>query len=638
MVEARSSAAIDPALATTMSRSAPAQIVSVLVILRDQENVRAISGRNRRDRKRRVVQALRRKADATQTTLRTLLQQRRAAGQVQSFTPLWVQNAIAVTASSSVVTELAQSPLVARIAADIAIQAPPRPNQASADGAPTANLVAANAPALWSLGFRGQGVVVANMDTGVDYTHPDLAARWRGGTNSWYDPYGQHATPADVNGHGTWTMGVMVGGDGSGTTIGVAPDAQWIAVKMFNDSGAATASAIHQGYQWLLDPDGDANTADAPDVVNNSWAFGSPGGCDLSFQLDLQALTAAGIVPVFAAGNYGPNASTSASPANNPEALAVGAIDNSGVVYNGSSRGPTSCGGAARTFPDVAAPGVSILTTDLFGFYYWPTGTSLAAPHAAGALALLLSAFPNLSAAEQRDALANSAVDLGDAGPDNTFGVGRIDMLAAYNSLASGAPIATATATPSDTPATAITPTDIATPSDTPAADATPTTTPTYTATPTTTPTNTPTATPTRTPTHTPTRTPTHTPAPAAGLVAAYSFAAGSGTSAADSSGNGNTGAISGATWTTQGRFDNALTFNGSNNMVTISDAPSLDLSAGMTLEAWVYPTQSGGWRSVLLKEQSADLVYALYGDSDTSRPRGYVYIGGEVAAAGAAQ
>ena len=90
---------------------------------------------------------------------------------------------------------------------------------------------------------------------------------WRGGSNSWYDPYGQHpAVPTDMSGHGTWTMGVMVGGDAGGTSLGVAPEAQWISVKIFNDQGGATATAIHLGFQWLLDPDGDPATPDAPDV------------------------------------------------------------------------------------------------------------------------------------------------------------------------------------------------------------------------------------------------------------------------------------------------------------------------------------------------------------------------------------
>src|SRR4030042_6296378 len=253
--------------------------------------------------------------------------------------------------------------------------------------APAGNLSAIHAPALWDLGYYGQGVVVANMDTGVDLSHPELGSRWRGGSDSWYDPYNQHpTTPTDISGHGTWTMGVMVAADGSGTTLGVAPQAQWIAVKIFNDSGSATATAIHLGFQWLLDPDGNPATADAPQVVNNSWVFSSP-GCNLEFQHDLQSLRAADILPVFSAGNYGPNGSTSASPANYPEAFAVGAVDNNDQIAAFSSRGPSACGETQSIYPELVAPGVGIKSTDLYGFYTYATGTSLAAPQVSGALA-----------------------------------------------------------------------------------------------------------------------------------------------------------------------------------------------------------------------------------------------------------
>ena len=230
-------------------------------------------------------------------------------------------------------------------------------------------LVVINAPALWQLGFQGQGVVVANMDSGVSVSHPDLAAQWRGGTNSWFDPYGEHPTsPSDLTGHGTATMGVMVGRDAGGTNIGVAPLAQWIAVKIFDDQGQATATAIHLGFQWLLDPDGDPSTPDAPQVVNNSWSIGNT-DCDLAFQLDLQALRAADIVPVFSAGNTGPGDATSVSPANNPEAFAVGATDNVDQIYIDSARGPSACGEPATFYPEMVAPGVEIRTTDLCGTY-----------------------------------------------------------------------------------------------------------------------------------------------------------------------------------------------------------------------------------------------------------------------------
>ena len=246
--------------------------------------------------------ALRTKADAGQRSLRTLLATRQRQGTVGSYEPLWVVNGIVVTATADVVRELALRPDVESITADSIDIVP--------TGTPTAppepNVAVTNAPTLWNLGYDGQGVVVASLDSGVDVNHPDLASSWRGGTNSWFDPYGQHpTTPTDLSGHGTATMGVMVGGGAGGTTIGIAPGAKWIAARIFNDAGTSSASAIHQALQWVLDPDGNPATADAPAVVNNSWGFATP-GCNLEFQLDVQALRAAAIVPVFSAGNYGP--------------------------------------------------------------------------------------------------------------------------------------------------------------------------------------------------------------------------------------------------------------------------------------------------------------------------------------------
>jgi subtilisin family serine protease len=271
----------------------------------------------------------------------------------------------------------------------------------------------------------------------VDATHPDLASRWRGGGDSWYDPNGEHpTTPTDVNGHGTATMGVMVGGTAGGTAIGMAPGARWIAAKIFNDHGVASSTAIHLAMQWLLDPDGNPATADAPDVVNSSWTMTSA-GCVLDFAPDLANLRAAGILPVFAAGNYGPTPGTVLSPANNPAAFAVGSVDAADVVDPSSSRGPSACD--LDPTPALAAPGVGIHTTDLFGLYTDASGTSLAAPHVAGALALLLSAFPETSADRQAAALRAGAVDLGLAGPDNDYGYGRLDVAASYAWLASTA-------------------------------------------------------------------------------------------------------------------------------------------------------------------------------------------------------
>jgi serine protease AprX len=401
------------------------QEISVIVYLNDRADLAPFRGQRRTERLRGVVNALRNKAELSQRNLKSFLELRRGQGQVGTYRPFWVFNGFSLTATPDVIRELAARAEVERIDADeiniVPAAMPPEPN-----------LSLIGTPDVWNLGFYGQGVVVANLDSGVDNTHPDLANRWRGGSNSWYDPYAQHATPFDPTGHGTWTMGIMVGGDAGATSVGVAPGAQWIAAKIFNDSGTATATAIHQAFQWILDPDGNPATADAPQVVNNSWAYGFP-GCNLAFRPDLQALVSAGIVPVFAAGNYGPGGSTSVSPANYPEAFAVGATNNLDQLYAYSGKGPSACGEAATFYPELVAPGVNVSTTDLFGFYTSQSGTSVAAPHVAGGLALLLSAYPELTATQQRDALLLSAVDLGTPGPDNSFGYGRLNLPAAYD-------------------------------------------------------------------------------------------------------------------------------------------------------------------------------------------------------------
>lgn len=408
-------------------------MATVIVQLRDRAVLPSQSsgrGSGRGARIRAVVDVLREKAATSQRRLRALLRRRSDEGKVKRFTPLWVVNAISVTATPEVVREVADRPEVESISSDAVDLVP-------ATGAPEPNLAAVGAASAWAAGDTGQGVVVASLDSGVDASHPDLAARWRGGTNSWFDPYGQHgAGPIDLTGHGTGTMGVVVGGDAGGTSIGVAPGAEWIAARIWNDRGRSKVTAIHQAFQWLLDPDGDPGTDDAPDVVNASWSFGSPSTCNLTFQPDVQALRAAGIVSVFAAGNYGPGASSDVSPANYPEALSVGAVDNGDGIATDSSRGPSSCGGSS-VYPRLVAPGVGILSTAPYGLYTVASGTSLAAPHVTGALALLLSAHPGLSPDEQENALEQGAHDLGSPGPDDDFGFGRLDVPGALAAVGS---------------------------------------------------------------------------------------------------------------------------------------------------------------------------------------------------------
>ena len=413
--------------------SSPDQ-AAVLVMLREQVDLGVVTGRGRATRLSRTVAALHEQTRRSQAPILARLRTLSGRGRVTDTTPLWITNAVSVTATADVIAELAARPDVARIVPD-AIDIVP------AAAAPEPNQTSIHAPDLWGLGQTGAGVVVANLDSGVDASHPDLASRWRGGTNSWFDPYGQHAsTPVDLTGHGTATMGVMVGGDAGGTSIGTAPGATWVAAKIFNDAGGATATAVHQAFQWVLDPDRDPTTDDAPQIVNGSWSIGAGPGCDLSFQPDVQALRSAGILPVFSAGNYGPGGATSVSPANYPESVSVGAVSGADLVQSSSSRGPSSCGGRTRVFPDVVAPGVDVYTADRYGLYQYASGTSVAAPHVAGALALLLGARPDLDVDADLQAVEGTARDLGTAGPDTVYGNGLVDAAAAYASLPPPAP------------------------------------------------------------------------------------------------------------------------------------------------------------------------------------------------------
>lgn len=425
---------IHPELLSQLNKLSPEDEISVIVTLADQQNLGQIKNRNKRSRRAEINRALLVKAEKTQKPLKDFLIKKKA----KRIIPFWIFNGMAVTLRADQVDELANRPEVLSLLLDRTLSI--SPSYPALAGTPVWNLTAINAPALWARGFTGTGVVIAGMDTGVDVGHPDLALQWRGGSNSWYDPQSEHATPHDSDGHGTQIMGIMVGGDAGGTSIGVAPGARWIAVKIYNDAGTTTDSAIHLGFQWLLDPDGDPDTDDAPDIVNNSWGYEKQVGvCVDTFQLDVQVLKTAGIAVVFSAGNGGPASSTSVSPANYPESFGIGSVEETLTVALSSSRGPSTCDGTL--FPEIVAPGVNIRTADLtFGGvnpdpYASVSGTSFAAPHVAGAMALLLSAYPQLTVNELETSLALTAVDLGAPGPDNDYGNGLLDVAAAYASL-----------------------------------------------------------------------------------------------------------------------------------------------------------------------------------------------------------
>jgi bacillopeptidase F len=426
---------IAPGLESSLQSLDPGEEIPVIVTLSDKVQLKLFNDRDKGLRRSKIIKALRRKAALTQGPLKALLERPKGAKHIRS---LWIINGLAVTARADLIRELSKFPGIESIRPDETFYAPEVIPEFS--GEPEWNLSVIGAPELWDLGHTGEGIVVAAMDTGVDVDHPDLKDRWRGGTNSWYDPNGEHATPYDANGHGTGVMGILVGGTAGGTAIGVAPGAQWIAVKLFDDTGEASESDIHLGLQWFLDPDSNPDTDDVPDIINHSWGFDQNiDECIEAFQGDIEALSAEGIALVFAAGNSGPNPETSISPANYPESFAVGTVDESSVIHVSSSRGPSTCD--SDFYPEVVAPGVSVKTSDItLGgniplSYTYASGSSFAAPHVAGAMALLLSAFPNVTVSQLELALKQSALDLGESGPDNEYGYGLINIGTAYDSL-----------------------------------------------------------------------------------------------------------------------------------------------------------------------------------------------------------
>lgn len=430
---------IDPGLVQYISTLGPDALVPIVIEFADKVNPGPYKVNHRKLRNNDLYKALKDKSAQTLQGFYSLLNAQNAT----AVKELWIFNGVAATVSVKSLNPIANYPGIQSIRLDLVVLASVT-TQAAAT-IPGWNITAIHAPDLWLSGETGAGVVVANMDSGVDPDHPDLAGKWRGGANSWYDPNGQHATPYDASGHGTQTMGLMVGGAAGGTAIGVAPDATWIAAKIFNDAGQSTLSNIHLAFQWLMDPDGNPVTIDAPDIVNASWSLNGPiGSCNLEFANDIVALKTAGIGVIFSAGNDGPANATSDSPANNAGVYSIGAIDSTSTVAAYSSRGPSACDGAV--FPKLVAPGDGVMTSDLsFGgllSYAFVSGTSFAAPHAAGAMALLAGAFRSASIADMELALTQGAQDLGAVGPDNSYGNGLANVANAFNLLAtaSGTP------------------------------------------------------------------------------------------------------------------------------------------------------------------------------------------------------
>ncbi len=438
---------LSPELSEKLRVAGSDTILPVIIRMKERTHLRVktqgIPAKNRRSRLKLVIRALRQTGIEKQGAIIEVIKRERNLGGVEGYTPFWIFNGLSVKATPAVIKKLALRDDVEEVMEDFPLPLPflvnGMPRETDVDC--TWNIEMIRAPEVWSMGYRGEGVVVGIIDTGVDVTHPDLAGNFRGGNNSWFDPHYEHPCPVDAagpaTGHGTHIAGIILGGDNSGMHIGVAPAARWIAARIWNDAGdTALSSDVHKIFQWFLDPDGDPETDDAPDILNGSWGFklfDAFPWCRTELQDDVRALREAGVIPVFAAGNSGPLFFSGESPANYPETIAVGATSVLDSVTLFSSRGPGNCD--RSIFPDLAAPGRDIFSSAPGGEYWVISGTSQAAPHVTGTIALMLSANSHLTVEEIELAIKRNAHPLGLLHPNFSSGWGRVDALRAVFSV-----------------------------------------------------------------------------------------------------------------------------------------------------------------------------------------------------------
>ena len=443
--------------------------LDVIVLLREQADLSAAAHLETKEQKGRFVwDTLVRTAQRTQGPLLEWLASR--GSYAQRF---YIVNAVRVVADVATLDAVAQRADVWKIERNPRIYGLMNTVRGGSYEAPFAiepGVNAVNAPAVWALGYNGAGIVIAGQDTGYQWDHPALKEHYRGWDAStstanhdynWHDAIhsggggcGANATaPCDDNAHGTHTMGTACGDDGAGNQVGVAPGAKFICARNM-DQGNGTPATYIECFEFFLAPYPvggtplQGNPALAPHVTTNSWACPPSEGCAAtSLLLACQAQRAAGIVTVGAAGNSGSGCSTCADPLGiYDEVWTIGAYNlGTSAIAGFSSRGPVTVDGSNRMKPDVCAPGTGVRSCVPGNGYAggW-SGTSMATPHAAGTVALLLDAHPALiGQVDMIEAvLNNTAAHINSAScsssgtwPNNVYGHGFVNVLDAVNAV-----------------------------------------------------------------------------------------------------------------------------------------------------------------------------------------------------------
>ena len=462
-------AKIDPWVLSHTVAGQPAEFIVVMAEQADLSPAERLT--TKLEKGRFVRDALYAKAQTTQASLIDWLRLRGI--DYQSF---YIVNAIRVTGTIENAEEIASRAEVARVEGNPTIlnfevegemsTKDAAGNRQLAPQAIEPGIINIRAPEVWAMGFTGQGIVIGGADTGVQWDHPALINHYRGWNGvvadhnyNWHDSVhssggfclGNSPEPCDDNNHGTHTIGTAVGADATNTNqIGVAPGAKFIACRNM-DTGEGTPARYIECMEWFLAPypiggtPAQGDPAKAPDLTTNSWQCPASEGCaPATLQAAVEAQRAAGIMFVAGAGNGGPGCSTVSDPPSHYDAAyTVGAYNAAtNTLANFSSRGPVTVDGSNRLKPDITAPGVLIRSAVRGGFYSSSfSGTSMATPHVAGAIALLWSAVPPLrNRIDQTENVLNeaaidvSSIECSSTGsPNNLNGWGRLDIKAAVD-------------------------------------------------------------------------------------------------------------------------------------------------------------------------------------------------------------
>ena len=430
------------------------EVFDIRIMMKDQVDIKEMDLKFKSTnaphplRSQQLNAALKLKAKNTQSSILEILKNEENVSDIHS---LWIVNCIYAAVSKSTILKLAERTDIEHLAlnsklrldkVEVVCEAmPPVPNGREI------GLEKINAPAMWARGYTGRGAIAMSSDQGVDPVHaalPNYIGKYEGDSQGFFALNAPGQAPSNCGGHGTHTLGTAIGLDRlNNDTIGVAFNAAWLGARTIcgdtpdeNDNLAS--------WQWALDPDGDSTTVDDMPVaiINSWWDPQEDDECNSPYIGGLRATEAAGIAVIFSAGNAGNNGDASITAPKNINYDLLNAFCTANLdgrrtdlrVNNSSSRGPSICGGDSLLIikPEVAAPGTQVRSSHVDGSYASLTGTSMAAPHVAGAVCLLKEAFPFLLGRDFKEALYMSARDLGLPGEDNEYGRGIIDVDSAF--------------------------------------------------------------------------------------------------------------------------------------------------------------------------------------------------------------